>query len=501
MQDTDLFGKAPSFLPVLEADEIIYSWCSRYHRRSGNADPAISSRILFSDPRAGLHHDFPSHVQTLVDVAGFDKSGTELILNHTILGALAKFLPSEITDKAITGMLESSVTNLKQHLGLLKGGCGARHPLRACFSCKSEDLETPSGPRWHLEHQWPTVLVCTRHSQPLREAFPLAKGTLLGNWHLPDSLHEFEWRENHDISDSQLAHLVRLANLAREVTAMKERGLNLENLRLVYRLGADAKGFIIRSDGSARFKDLTKAIGNYFGELKTTQGLEFLNAIQSNHGGLVGLLIRKFPGSRHFAKHLALIDFLFDSFHEFQNMYRRVESASESDSLFALELELRSTRQNIFRLVTENGMSINQAAQKVGVHASQAVGWIRQEGIHYKRRPRVLDAKKKRRLLSLLKEGAASAKIVSALSITKGWLRSFLANNPDVRKEWLKKHSENKRDSYRKHFSNLLQTHCGVPIKAIKAIPGSGYSWLYRNDGVWLSEAMPTVVALNEQAG
>ncbi len=162
-----LFDSVPAFLPDLEDNETLFSWAGRYHRRSGNARIQETSRALFGDSAAGLHHDFPSHVTHLAKCFGTANIGEQLVFKHTIFGAIAKFLDRKTVLSSLSMMLGPSVTGLKQKIGLLKGGVGAANPLKACWECIAADTQTSSGPIWHLEHQWPSVLVCRKHWLPL----------------------------------------------------------------------------------------------------------------------------------------------------------------------------------------------------------------------------------------------------------------------------------------------------------------------------------------------
>lgn len=495
MECAELFDTVPSFLPVLEADETIFSWGGRYHRRSGNARAEDSSRILFGDAKAGLRHDFPSHVGRLADVIGQNIAGRDLVLDHTIFGVLAKFLDVATVEEAVTMMLGQSVSGLKHRLGLLKSGAGASHPLKACRECVAIDRGAESGPIWRIEHQWPTVWVCRRHEGPLAWIDTEGRTKDRKRWLLPDGVSRDEWIDLPSVADGQLAHLHRIATLTSKIAMANEVSFDSTHLRLTYLLGANDLGFVVTSDGSVRFKETLTAVRAWSSDLVTLPGWGFLMQAENPHGGFVGLLLRQYRGNHHISKHLALIDFLFGTFENFIAMYQTVTAAADAGTLEELRATLRSTRIRVLSSVKADGLSINQAATNAGVQPAQAVEWVKDAGIPYKARPRVLNAERKGNLLRMLRAGRSRDDIAARIGVKKSWLRAFLADNNELRERWLAKVEASRRDSYRKNFLRLVATHVGVPTKRIKAIPGNGFSWLYNHDRAWLMANLPQIKA------
>lgn len=491
MVEGELFSSVPSFLPVLQSGETLFSWGGRYHRRCSNARAQDSSRILFGDAKAGLRHDFPSHVGGLASAMGQAGSGNLLILRHTIFGFLAKFLDPETTHAALAMMLGPSVATLKHRLGLPKSGSGAGHPLKACRECIASDMDADGGAIWYLEHQWPTVWICRRHGTPLSHVYKGAQTRDRSRWMLPDSIAKTDWIDLPPLSDHQLAHLNRIATLTRSIAEAEEASFDLAHLRLAYLLGAKVKGLVVMSDGSIRFQQLLQAVRAGSADLVDLPGWNFLKQVEATHGGFVGVLMRRYPGNHYANKHVALIDFLFDSFDDFIAAYRRVSAAAANDTVDEIYAEFQSTLQRVLHDVQAEGRSVNQAAANAGIHAAQAVAWVKRAGIPYQRRPRVIDKQRKARLLRMLLAGRSREEITEKLFIKKSWLRAFLADNAEIRERWREKVESARCEMYRKHFLQLVAAHRGVPMKQIKALPGSGFTWLYRHDRPWLMANLP----------
>lgn len=477
----------------MESNETLFSWSGRYHRRSGNSRTEITSRVLFGHPRAGTHHDFPSHVAHFARCIGVPDAGRELILHHTALGILAKFLDAETVDVASSMMLGASIAQLRQTLGLLKSGIGRTLPLKTCIECIAADMQMPSGPIWHLEHQWPSVWVCPVHFTPLVYLIQQASRSSTLRWLLPDNVAKTEWIHPPSLSEHQIARLHRLARLTAGVAKLSETSLDQPSLRLAYLLAAKDLGFVVTSDGSLRFRQLVQALQDHTSSLVGLPGWDFVSEIDSAHGGFLGLLLRRFPGNRHLNKHLILIDFLFGSCENFHSKYDLVKAAAVAGTIDELEGELYATRRAVLQQVKIGGSSVSRAADAAGVSAAQAVKWVRKAGIPYVARPRVLNSEKEKVLLELLSEGHSCELISEKLEIKRGWLRNYLAHHPALRHQWNSAQDRFRRERYRSHFLSLLEEHPGVPVKRVRAIPGSGYSWLYNHDRVWLMENLPRV--------
>ena len=156
------------FLPALSAGETLYSWCATFHRRACNGSALATGECLFGASHAGLMHDFPSHLGTLVERTG-GQIGTAraLALQHTLLGYFLPFLASVRAESLLMGVTVGAIPGLKARLGILASGIGGYHPLRCFSECIKEDQEKIGWPLWHLEHQLPSVLVCCKHVRPL----------------------------------------------------------------------------------------------------------------------------------------------------------------------------------------------------------------------------------------------------------------------------------------------------------------------------------------------
>lgn len=168
-------------------DETLYSILSRQHRLSGNLRPETTRGQFFGHRLRGSHHDFPTHLDYLVDrTLGAWGDAASIIDRHTILPYYLH-LRSEITRAAVIGMARTAdLAQVKTWLGLLERRFNQFHPLKACSKCMAADLEDHGVAYWHRQHELPAVWWCVAHDLPLGAAVAKAPQSFQSTWQLPD---------------------------------------------------------------------------------------------------------------------------------------------------------------------------------------------------------------------------------------------------------------------------------------------------------------------------
>lgn len=487
-----LFDELPAFLPVLTPGETLFSWCARYHRLSGNVHAAESSLQLFGDKRAGLRHDFPSHLDFFAQITGGLLGDTALLARErTLLGFFSPFLDEHRDASALTMMHGSSVAMLKNSLGVLPSRVGAVHPLKACRACMATDLREFGVTRWYVEHQWPSVWICRRHANALQMSRNLNELKSLRRYILPEDIATAEWQA-FEVRREKRKMLGRLADFSAALTAGQNR-LDPSIIRYAAIKAAAARHWIA-SDGSLRFQEIREAFADYYRGLEILPGFANLTTVEKESGGLLGLMLRRSHGTRHPAKQFLMLAFFFDSSDDFFEAYREasIEMFQGKASKYGVPLN-HSWRKELRRVVEQENKSLSQAARELDIPLAQVVRYANKDGIEYHRRPRVLSMELEETIRRLLTQGRSRDEIVRESGVKASFLRAYLASNPAIREVLRSTRAKNELLRRRDSFLLLIGQNRGIPLSRVKRIPGNGYAWLLRHDRDWLLEHMPSI--------
>jgi hypothetical protein len=486
-----LFGELPAFLPALTPGETLFSWCARYHRLSGNVHAAESSLQLFGDKRAGLRHDFPSHLDSFAQITDGLLGDTALLARErTLLGFFSPFLDEYRNASALTMMRGSSVARLKNSLGVLPSRVGAVHPLKACRACMAADLREFEVTRWHIELQWPSVWVCRRHATVLQMFRNLKELKSLRRYILPEDVGDAEWLA-FEVKRDKKKVLRRVAEFSDALIAGNGTHFNAAIIRYAAIKAAAARHWVA-SDGSLRFQEVREAFADYYRGLEVLPGFTNLTTIEKESGGLLGLMLRRYEGTRHPSKQIMMLAFFFDSPDDFYEAYRHasIEMDKGKASEYGVPLN-RAWRIDLRRVVEQDNKSLSQAARELDVPLAQVVRCANKDGIEYHRRPRVLSIELQEKIRRLVAQGRSRDEIVRESGVKASFLRAYLARNPAIREVLRSRHSMNELSMRRDNFLLLINQNKGVPISHVKRFPKNGYAWLLRHDREWLLENIP----------
>ena len=226
--------------------------------------------------------------------------------------------------------------------------------------------------------------------------------------------------------------------------------------------------------------------------LEALQRWQFLGNVATVNGGILGALLRAYPGRKHPLKHVLLMAFLFESPQEFFELYERCKTIADVEGRRGLERQLTDKQVRLIEMVKVEGKSVNASCRELEIPTTQGLKVLMKEGVLYQQRPRVAP-EIKIALEELLKAGASREEIVKKLGVRMSWIKDYLAGLPELRVEWEKALMAERVVRYREHFLKVLDENPGVPIKRIRHISGNGFEWLYRNDREWLVEHLPGI--------
>jgi hypothetical protein len=491
--DTDLFAGGETPLPRAYEGELLYSWCARFHRLSGNAKARTTSLMLFDHPTVGLLPDFPNRIENFQQATRHWLGATSDVIEQRTQFALhAPFLDLNTRQAVVAAMSGQSTNTVHQSLGINRSALAIATRLKACPDCINEDRSTAPASWWRMDHQWPTSYFCLRHSRRLRIMVDRSSARGLLDWYLPGELQDDAWASQPTLDSVQAD---RLLNAARWTEVLLHRQNDISDptlLRHVYLLQAKSRDWLAW-DGTLRFASLRNAFADAHRGLENLHGLGFLTGAQTVNGGFLGMLLREHPGRRHPLKHVLLMAFLFEDSQEFFERYEAAQVLAMTEGFEALHKQLTATRTRLVEMVSGEGRSVNAACLQLGIPPVQAIKRLRKEGVAYRVRPRVLNPTLKSALDELLQSGADRNDIAKQLKVRKAFIKDYLAVRPELRDEWSRAFAAQQTARYRKHFLEVLQENPTVPIKRIRRISGNGFEWLYRNDRDWLAKNLPGI--------
>lgn len=481
-------------LPNPYDGESLFSWCARFHRLNGGVNACTTSQYLFDHPTIGIRqHDLPCHLGHFVGATNQRLGGiAEVISERTQFPLFAPFLDVDSRQNVVAMMGSNEFNDVRKLLGINRAGLGTVASLKYCRECMSEDLATAPMAWWHIEHQWPSTWICVKHGCPLEIATQQLHGRRLGTWHLPGELacdYPEAWPH---LSAHQVKRLIAIARCTRGLAAEREIHLDALTIRYTYLLRAKERGWVAM-DGSLRFAALRDAFSANHSGLELLPGLSFLAASTSANGGFLRLLLHDYPGRKHPAKHILLIAFLFDEFEEFRVRYEETRRFADTAGVEGLKARLANTRRRLKEMITVEGRSVNATSQVLGIAPTQAINYLRKEGIPYQQRPRVLTAERESKLHGLLRTGQERREIAQVLSIRVAFIKDYLATHSDLRAAWKEARRTRQIEEYRAHFLAVLKGNPSLSLKRLAAIPGSGVGWLKRNDPAWLAAHLPAI--------
>jgi len=250
---------------------------------------------------------------------------------------------------------------------------------------------------------------------------------------------------------------------------------------------------LVAFDGTLRLQRLCKIFHERYAELAAIPGWDCITTVTGSNAGFLGGLFRHPCGFRHPFKHHLIQALLYESPHHFLKDYKDHKHTKAMSGVQMLVDSLRDSREMLLKMVGQDLLSVNQAAQSLGVPVSQAIKHLDREGVPRIRRPRIIGTHKEVQLIEMLRRGLNRVQIGKALSIRTGFIKDYLATRPDLLQEWSSAKTEQQKNVHRHQFLLALKNNPGLPIKKIRRLPMNGFQWLYHNDLEWLRSVLPAI--------
>jgi hypothetical protein len=482
-------------------DESLYSLCSRMHVLHGHRLPAETARLLFGAPRAGLQHDFPSHLDAFVaaTVGQLGDVGS-ICRERTILKFYRRFIDREMEAEVCATMQYGPVAHLKYRLGLLTSRFGARHPLKACPACVNRDMDEVGWAYWHLRHQLPGCWVCTTHNLPLIDVPIKANGVQRFGWFLPTPrLLKWSSMAEKRLDDIAVSALFRFAELGENlVDAPSDYRVGRRTLHATYRRALERRG-LASTGGNVRMAEASEALFEHVQPLRHVLELAAFPASPDQARAQLTRLLASGRGSAHPLRHLMMIDWLFGSIDAFNAFQATNLGTSHVDDRRRPELDAAGARDlvassMIADLITREGLSVRTVAHRLGISIKTAMVLATRAGIQVQRRGKKLKPEVLRKMTQSLRCGDPKETVAAQYGVSVTTVTTTLQTVPGLAEQWHLAVQERRRQRARDEWLTALSSlgHLGVTV--MRREVGAAYAWLYRNDSSWLRQHQPAMV-------
>ncbi|WP_323614633.1 TnsD family Tn7-like transposition protein [Pseudomonas putida] len=433
-------GACPAWLP----GETFFSLCSRLHLMSGHQRPASTAEELFNLTERSIKHDFPCGLDAFERItAGRWGTAIPIIEHHTIFPFFSPFQSASAVKGALAQIRSSSLGPLKYRLGLVCGGFGADHPLRACSSCMNRDMASNGVSYWHLCHQYPGVVVCPEHGEVLYECIQNRRWCGRFTWTMPctGTLRDSDYGV---ITSVEQKRLVQLASACRDLGSIGlAKHLDPVVVAQLYRKWLPAE-------------NSAQSLLAHIGALRRFRPYGDLPSTESATTSFISQMVRSPRRHIHPLKHLMMITWLFGE----------VSSFVECHDVACAQ---------------HNALSAQPAlAPMPEVPVSPA-------SIKGHPRPKRLKPEIRAVLLSRLAAGTAKDEICREFQLTISTVNKLLRAEPDVQASWAARRMTLDQADHRLRWAELQARFPSHSLTELRRKCQALYAWLHRNDRDWLS--------------
>ncbi len=160
------------YFPTAYPDELLYSVCARCFDRLCYPSKQSIVQELFGTRTVLACVELPSHLDALIAAlpAGHHYTTDQLIDNHTLLPFYGPFLPSDRLNRIRQDMHGNNGPTIHMRAGIMASRVPLPRWLRFCAFCVHEDRKQFDECYWHRIHQVPGVEVCPFHKTYLQNS-------------------------------------------------------------------------------------------------------------------------------------------------------------------------------------------------------------------------------------------------------------------------------------------------------------------------------------------
>jgi hypothetical protein len=405
LNEQNLPGFEQLEFPEIMQDEILYSWCARFHHLAMHLDARLTSRMLFSSASAGLHHDIPCNLKAFENkTQGYLGSAEDLLQRQTSFGFYSKFLIQDYAQKIAQSLVSADSSTPRSKLGLNQNDLTFSKILKLCQECYDLQYQTKGFSWWQIGHQLPTSFVCHEHDCALKfQIVPHARG-YAKSFYTPSSRLELLTLSQYFDDKYYRQQLKKISSWGDAIR--RSNGLQMPDgiMRWCCLYQAQTKGWI-GPDGRVIIHELRNAFVHHYGELLNVFGEEYFHDFTDVNRAFYSQLIRKSSGRQHPIKLVLLINFLFDTFDEFLETYNDVTKDLLQGGDALCKAIVSKKKLVIARMKLNTGQTVDQVALLLGMSALSVSNCADKDEAETRCLPRIIGTDKEKMIKEKLQQG------------------------------------------------------------------------------------------------
>lgn len=159
-----------SILPQIAPDETLYSWCATVHAEGTGLSAVLTGLRLLDSPHATRQHDLPTSLAQLPILEGCSAfECVTMLRRHTIANFYWPFLSEAARRSVVSAIMVGTTNHWRRTLCSSSRTQPIEHPLKWCPKCVETDRSRFGRAYWHVQHQFPTTMICRVHQTTLHQ--------------------------------------------------------------------------------------------------------------------------------------------------------------------------------------------------------------------------------------------------------------------------------------------------------------------------------------------
>lgn len=294
------------WFPTLYPDELLYSAFARYHVRSGNTSPKITTEELFGKRTIRSVWDLPANLVTLLERMDSDWNVEKLIFNHTMYSYYAAFLQPSQAEQVKQSMKDGKGGTIHTRIGVSASNVKIKTKLWMCSTCIKEDINAYGETYWRRVHQAPGVFLCPKHETVLEETTISVKSENQHEYIIATPYIERSVYNLNGLGSEEMQQLLRIAQVTESLLLNSHLQTNTNTIRNKYLV-------LLKQKEYASLNGFVKR-DRLFLSFRTKFSEECLNLLQSpvtlDESNWLTMIFQKHRKSFHPLRHILIMLFL-----------------------------------------------------------------------------------------------------------------------------------------------------------------------------------------------